>query len=424
MNEDGAPFDSGFDDTGPFRVSPESGGVSLESALRDFGPAAIDDLIPRLRSLAASLDAAHRAGVVHGALHPSKVFVTDEATELVQGRGAHPPYAAPEVVEGHGATPMSDQYGLAAIAYEWLLGRAITHNGSRPLEVRSMPGVDRSALSKAFTRALAPNPADRFTSCMAFCDALQGAIVPELPLADVDDYTAEDEAGPLVASTSAPIVPAMNVDDVNIPAEPFDSDREDAVLAQGKEQRALDPPLNERTAIAVPASTSSAATPPPARKMEVPRFGPVALFIGVLVGAIFGFAAGYMARPRALQSGAPGEIVVAPRAGEAGQARDADEALLVRQNDEAIDQLHAMIFRDLVSQMDAEKSRVIGFVHVLFCAKNIERIGDHAAHIAEAAYLRATGKRPDAERRRLDDSSSVTGHAVATEHVPPPSSEC
>ena len=50
LNEDGAPFDSGFDDTGPFRVTPESGGVSLESALRDFGPAAIDDLIPRLRA--------------------------------------------------------------------------------------------------------------------------------------------------------------------------------------------------------------------------------------------------------------------------------------------------------------------------------------------------------------------------------------
>ena len=63
MNEDGALFDSGFDDTGPFRVSPESGGVSLESALRDFGPAAIDDLIPRVRTLAARLDAAHRAGL-------------------------------------------------------------------------------------------------------------------------------------------------------------------------------------------------------------------------------------------------------------------------------------------------------------------------------------------------------------------------
>ena len=63
MNEDGALFDSGFDDTGPFRVSPESGGVSLESALRDFGPAAIDDLIPRVRALARVLDAAHAAGV-------------------------------------------------------------------------------------------------------------------------------------------------------------------------------------------------------------------------------------------------------------------------------------------------------------------------------------------------------------------------
>ena len=80
MNEEGAPFDSGFDDAGPFPVTPEAGGVSLESALRDFGPAAIDDLIPRLRALAADLDAAHAAGFVHGALHPSKVLVTDDAT--------------------------------------------------------------------------------------------------------------------------------------------------------------------------------------------------------------------------------------------------------------------------------------------------------------------------------------------------------
>lgn len=34
------------------------------------------------------------------------------------------------------------------------------------------------------------------------------------------------------------------------------------------------------------------------------------------------------------------------------------------------------------------------------------RVGDHAAHIAEAAYILATGRRPDAERRRLDESSN------------------
>lgn len=94
-------------------------------------------------------------------------------------------------------------------------------------------------------------------------------------------------------------------------------------------------------------------------------------------------------------------------------ARDAEEALLVRQNDEAIDELHSVIFRDLVSRMSPEQSHVIGFVHLLFCAKNIERIGDHATHIAEAAYLKATGRRPESERRKLDESSMITGDTQA-----------
>ncbi len=330
MKEDGALFDSGFDDTGPFRVTPESGGVSLESALRDFGPAAIDDLIPRLRALAASLDAAHRAARVHGALHPSKVFVYDDATLLIAGTGAHAPYAAPEVIDGHGATPLSDQFSLAAIAYEWLFGRPIAYNSERPIEFRSMPGVDRVALSKAFTRALSPRPEDRFTSCGAFGDALNGAIVPELPLlADVDDFSAEDELQPPI-----------------IPLEPFDSERDHAFLAQDKpnvddalldqgrqaDVDIIDPRLSgpedepEPAPVAVPSWSPAVAAPTPSpRTMEPQRFGPVALFLAVIVGAVFGFAAGYMARPRALQSGPAQEIAVAPPAGESGDTRDASE---------------------------------------------------------------------------------------------------
>lgn len=90
--------------------------------------------------------------------------------------------------------------------------------------------------------------------------------------------------------------------------------------------------------------------------------------------------------------------------------RDAVQALAVRQQDESIDEMHTRIFRDLVSRMGADPTQVIGYVHLLFCAKNIERIGDHAAHIAEAAYLKATGRQPDSERRKLDQSSTVTGH--------------
>ena len=93
-------------------------------------------------------------------------------------------------------------------------------------------------------------------------------------------------------------------------------------------------------------------------------------------------------------------------------ARDAEASLEIRRRDETIDELHTAIFRDLVSRMGADPSQVIGFVHLLFCAKNIERIGDHATHVAEAAYLRATGHLPESERKRLDESSTTSRAAL------------
>ena len=91
MDEDGALYDARFDDGGPFRDTPEPGGISLDSALRDFGPAALDDLIPRVRVLASVLDAAHARGVVHGALNPSKIIITDDGTSIVKGGSSAPP---------------------------------------------------------------------------------------------------------------------------------------------------------------------------------------------------------------------------------------------------------------------------------------------------------------------------------------------
>jgi phosphate transport system protein len=93
--------------------------------------------------------------------------------------------------------------------------------------------------------------------------------------------------------------------------------------------------------------------------------------------------------------------------------RDAEQALIVRQQDEKIDALYTEIFKDLVGQLSIDPTQTIGFVHLLFCAKNIERIGDHATHIAEAAYLIATGHRPEPERQRLDTSSTLTGGDLA-----------
>lgn len=314
MDEDGAAF-AGFDGGGPFRVTPEAGGVSLESALRDYGPAAIDDLIPRLRAIARRLDAAHASGAVHGTLHPSKVIVYDTDTSLIAGATAVLPYAAPELADGGGPTAASDQYSFAAIAYEWLFGRPINHPADRAVEVRTMPGVDRAALSKAFTRALAPGPRDRFVSCTAFCEAIAHAVVPELPLLalDVEDQ-AHDPVEPFIPE--APIVAPMieeaaavepdldsidRVADAPVAAEKsFDSDRDVAVLAQD-----------------TPSAWNPAPTPPPSAPQ---RFGGTALILATLVGSVFGFAAGYMARPRALQGGPPQEMAVAKNAEPASPA--------------------------------------------------------------------------------------------------------
>ncbi|MEO8467010.1 MAG: phosphate signaling complex protein PhoU [Gammaproteobacteria bacterium] len=96
--------------------------------------------------------------------------------------------------------------------------------------------------------------------------------------------------------------------------------------------------------------------------------------------------------------------------------RDPEGALAVRRQDEQIDTLHTALFGELVARLSADPPQAIGLVHLLFCAKNIERIGDHATHIAEAAYQIVTGRKPQPERKKLDQSSTM---ASATPERPP-----
>jgi hypothetical protein len=307
VSEDGALFDARFDDGGPFRDTPEAGGISLESALRDFGPAAIDDLIPRVRILANRLDAAHRTGAAHGALHPNCIYVTDTSTSLTKGTGSSAPYLAPEVVDGERPTPASDQYALAAIAYEWLFGRRINGPARRAVDVKTMPGIDRVALSKAFTRALAPDPDDRFDSCGEFCDAFAAASSLELPLgantvagAAGDEFDEHDPVGPFIPENPSDNGDKVVAVEASLPAEPFDSDRESAFIAEDArpEYDAID-----QLAPAAEPSPVASWNPSAARVSDPARFSGMALIVAALVGSAFGFAGGYLARPRALQSG-------------------------------------------------------------------------------------------------------------------------
>lgn len=83
--------------------------------------------------------------------------------------------------------------------------------------------------------------------------------------------------------------------------------------------------------------------------------------------------------------------------------RDVEGAMSVWKEDEEIDQLYNSLFRELLTYM-MEDPRNIGFcAHLLFSAKNIERIGDHATNIAETIKYLVTGESMTTDRPRAAD---------------------
>jgi len=71
---------------------------------------------------------------------------------------------------------------------------------------------------------------------------------------------------------------------------------------------------------------------------------------------------------------------------------DADEALEVWRADEPIDQIYNALFRELITYMMEDPRNITPCTHLLFIAKNLERIGDHATNIAETVYYAVTGE--------------------------------
>jgi phosphate transport system protein len=73
--------------------------------------------------------------------------------------------------------------------------------------------------------------------------------------------------------------------------------------------------------------------------------------------------------------------------------RNPDEARAVCQRDDALDDFYESIFRTLLTYMMEDPQNIGPSTSLLFVAKNLERIGDHATNIAEMVYFAATGER-------------------------------
>jgi len=86
-------------------------------------------------------------------------------------------------------------------------------------------------------------------------------------------------------------------------------------------------------------------------------------------------------------------------------SRDLDEALSVWRRDNEIDVLYTSLFRELLTYMMEDPRNISFCTHLLFCAKNIERIGDHATNIAEIVHYVITGVALTDERPKKDTSS-------------------
>ena len=92
--------------------------------------------------------------------------------------------------------------------------------------------------------------------------------------------------------------------------------------------------------------------------------------------------------------------------------RDAERAREVWERDVDLDALEDSVFRDLLTHMMEDPRNISFCAHLLFCSKNIERIGDHATNIAETVVYLVTGHPLTSERPRGPQETDIDVEAA------------
>lgn len=93
---------------------------------------------------------------------------------------------------------------------------------------------------------------------------------------------------------------------------------------------------------------------------------------------------------------------------DAFSRQDANAAMAVRNGDNEIDEIYNSLFRELLTYMMEDPRKISASAHLLFIAKNFERIGDHATNIAETVIYVVTGAKVGGPRPKSDTTSSAS----------------
>jgi len=94
---------------------------------------------------------------------------------------------------------------------------------------------------------------------------------------------------------------------------------------------------------------------------------------------------------------------------DAYASRDVQSALAVWNGDEEVDSMCTSLFRELLTYMMEDPRNITFCMHLMFCAKDIERMGDHATNIAETVYYMVEGSPITDPRPKGDTTSFPTG---------------
>jgi phosphate transport system protein len=92
--------------------------------------------------------------------------------------------------------------------------------------------------------------------------------------------------------------------------------------------------------------------------------------------------------------------------------RDLSKAMAVWRGDTEIDAVCTSVFRELLTYMMEDPRNITFCIHLMFCAKNIERMGDHATNIAETVHYIVEG-RQIADQRPKGDTTTITAVGAA-----------
>lgn len=207
---------------GPVLVLDRALGGSLAALVAARGPLDVGEVVTLVTPLAEALADLHHRGVVHGDVAPGNVLfdgagrplLGDLSVAAVVGQGpgerhGTPGYADPAVADGDPLTPAADVYGLAAVAWLALTGRAPLPTGERPPLVAVAPEVPLD-LALVLEQALDADPARRPSPrelagrCFAASPATPVRLVPTDPSAAPAEVVTHRLRAAAVAAPSAP----------------------------------------------------------------------------------------------------------------------------------------------------------------------------------------------------------------------------